>query len=265
MMAKIKNKFDKFAHICCSLHNSILDILRQIEINKEGFVFLVDKNNALVQVITDGDIRRLLIQHNGDINLNTPCLQFMQNKNIPVCIDENTFEFSTLSLLFMQDKIAVLPIINKQKQLVNYITKSEFHSAVLHNSLKGSNYNYRLLKKYKKELDIYARPWGFYKSVLLTKILQSKIIVIFPLQAISLQKHRHREEHWIIVYGKGNVVLEDTQMQVYPGKYIFIPKGCKHRILNISSKNNLVFFELQRGNYFGEDDIIRYEDKYNRS
>ena len=89
-MAKIKNKFDKFAHICCSLHNSILDILRQIEINKEGFVFLVDKNNALVQVITDGDIRRLLIQHNGDINLNTPCLQFMQNKNIhfAVAIDE---------------------------------------------------------------------------------------------------------------------------------------------------------------------------------
>lgn len=108
------------------------------------------------------------------------------------------------------------------------------------------------------------RPWGFYKSILLTKILQSKVIVVSPMQAISLQKHRHREEHWIIVYGQGEVILEDTKIQVYPGKYIFIPKGCKHRILN-HSKKNLIFFELQMGDYFGEDDIIRYEDKYNRS
>ncbi len=81
---------------------------------------------------------------------------------------------------------------------------------------------------------------------------------------ISLQKHTKREEHWVVVYGKGNIILEDSTIKAYTGKYVFIPKGCKHRIINTSANQNLIFCEVQLGNYFGEDDIIRYEDKYNR-
>jgi len=73
------------------------------------------------------------------------------------------------------------------------------------------------------------------------------------------------EAIFLLQKGKGKVVLGESILDVYPGKYIYIPKGCKHQIINISENENLIFVEVQLGEYFGEDDIIRYKDKYNRS
>ncbi|HHE05988.1 MAG TPA: cupin domain-containing protein, partial [Epsilonproteobacteria bacterium] len=76
-------------------------------------------------------------------------------------------------------------------------------------------------------------------------------------------EHKRREEHWVIIKGKGKVVLGESLLDVYPGKYIYIPKGCKHQIIN-DGEENIIFSEVQLGEYFGEDDIIRYSDKYGR-
>lgn len=68
----------------------------------------------------------------------------------------------------------------------------------------------------------------------------------------------------IVIKGEGEVTLGESVLHAYPGKYIYIPKGCKHRIKNVHQSENLVFSEVQLGSYFGEDDIIRYSDQYLR-
>ena len=114
------------------------------------------------------------------------------------------------------------------------------------------------------DFEVYNKPWGFYKSTMLSQDVQSKVITIFPGGELSLQEHEKREEHWIIIKGKGEVRLGSSTFEVKPGKYIFIPKGLKHQIINNSTKN-IIFAEVQLGDYFGEDDIIRHSDKYNRN
>ncbi|HND86614.1 MAG TPA: phosphomannose isomerase type II C-terminal cupin domain, partial [Pseudobdellovibrionaceae bacterium] len=80
---------------------------------------------------------------------------------------------------------------------------------------------------------------------------------------ISYQSHAQREEHWIVVRGSGEVILNEQTIVVKPGTYIHIPLGAKHRIRNTGSAE-LEFVEVQLGTYFGEDDIIRYQDDYKR-
>ena len=88
--------------------------------------------------------------------------------------------------------------------------------------------------------------------------------MIFKGQSISLQSHKKRQETWTLVEGKGEVQVGKEIFKVSKGKTIKIPMNSKHRIKNVG-KNNLVFIEVQLGSYLGEDDIIRYEDVYNRN
>ena len=90
------------------------------------------------------------------------------------------------------------------------------------------------------------------------------MIQVWPHSQISYQSHAKRAEHWIITKGSGEVVLNDEVIPVKTGTHVFIPLGAKHRIRN-NTAQNLEFVEVQLGNYFGEDDIIRYQDDYARS
>tara|TARA_B110000967_G_C18725058_1_gene479656 strand:- start:250 stop:588 length:339 start_codon:yes stop_codon:yes gene_type:complete len=94
--------------------------------------------------------------------------------------------------------------------------------------------------KVRIEHEIYNRPWGYYKTVLLSSHAQAKIITIFPDSEISLQKHFHREEHWNVITGKGKVVCGDKNFVVLPGEYIHFTKETKHQVENISSNENLL-------------------------
>ena len=114
------------------------------------------------------------------------------------------------------------------------------------------------------DFEIFNKPWGFYKSTMLSKDVQSKVITVFPGEELSLQEHERREEHWIIIKGRGTVILDSSEFDALPGKYFFIPKGLKHQIIN-DGRENIIFAEVQLGDYFGEDDIIRYSDKYDRN
>jgi mannose-6-phosphate isomerase-like protein (cupin superfamily) len=108
------------------------------------------------------------------------------------------------------------------------------------------------------------RPWGYY--VVLTEQAACKIkkMVVYPGHRLSLQQHRHRGEHWYIVQGRGLVTLNERQLECVPGQSIDIPRRDPHRIENKGS-GNLVFIEIQTGDYFGEDDIERLEDDYGRT
>jgi mannose-1-phosphate guanylyltransferase/mannose-1-phosphate guanylyltransferase/mannose-6-phosphate isomerase len=80
---------------------------------------------------------------------------------------------------------------------------------------------------------------------------------------LSYQSHAKREEHWTITQGRGEVVLNDQVIPVKAGSHVHIPTGAKHRMRNTSNET-LEFVEVQLGSYFGEDDIVRYQDDYQR-
>lgn len=243
---------------------SILDAIKNIEKNKNRAVFVINDAGGIVGVLTDGDVRRHIIAQGKNFDIHTPVATLIKDRSF-VAIDEDKCDFATLVNIFQNDEVEILPIINHQGHIINFLTKEHFHTMMLENKTLTPHFPFATLEKNKLQKEIISRPWGFYKSIALTKFTQAKLIHLFPNQQISLQKHTKREEHWIVIYGKGKVILEDSDFQVYPGKYIFVPKGCKHRISNTSKTRNLIFCEVQLGTYFGEDDIIRYHDLYERS
>ncbi len=108
------------------------------------------------------------------------------------------------------------------------------------------------------------RPWGRFEVLRDTDEFKSKVIDVDPGQRLSYQSHEHRSEHWIIVRGRPEVILDDETIQLEPGDHIYIPQGAKHRIRNPTDEP-VTFVEVQLGTYFGEDDIMRYQDDYDRT
>lgn len=107
------------------------------------------------------------------------------------------------------------------------------------------------------------RPWGRFEVLLDTERFKSKRITIDPFKQISYQSHAKREEHWIVTKGVGEVVLNEEIIPVKYGTYVKIPLGAKHRMRNTGNEY-LEFIEVQLGQYFGEDDIVRYQDDFKR-
>ena len=110
---------------------------------------------------------------------------------------------------------------------------------------------------------INKRPWGHFEVLSDAPDHKVKRIVVEPGGILSLQRHKLRSEHWFIVSGKGKAIVEDKNYDLSAGSVLDIPKKAKHRVEN-SSAENLVIIEVQTGEYFGEDDIERLEDKYGR-
>ncbi len=107
------------------------------------------------------------------------------------------------------------------------------------------------------------RPWGNYTSISLDKSWQVKRLEIKPSETLSLQLHRHRSEHWVVVKGIADVEIDGIKKILQTNESIFVPLGSKHRL---SNKGNipLVIIEIQTGEYLGEDDIERFDDIYGR-
>ena len=108
-----------------------------------------------------------------------------------------------------------------------------------------------------------VRPWGWYDSVDSGERFQVKRIGVKPGASLSLQMHYHRSEHWVVVSGTATVTNGDNEMLVRTNESTFIPAGHRHRLEN-PGKLDLVMIEVQSGNYLGEDDIVRFEDRYGR-
>ena len=107
------------------------------------------------------------------------------------------------------------------------------------------------------------RPWGHYLSVVEDSRWQVKLIQVKPGEKLSLQMHHHRSEHWVVVSGTAKVELDEEIKILAENESIYIPLGYKHRLTN-PGKIPLTLIEVQSGSYVGEDDIVRFEDKYGR-
>ena len=107
------------------------------------------------------------------------------------------------------------------------------------------------------------RPWGGYSSVLSGDRFQVKRLFVKPGKKLSLQKHHHRAEHWVVVRGTAEVTIDGAVSVVTENQSIYLPPGCVHRLAN-PGKIDLELIEVQTGSYLGEDDIIRIEDEFGR-
>ena len=108
------------------------------------------------------------------------------------------------------------------------------------------------------------RPWGFYESLISGARFQVKRIVVTPGNKLSLQKHFHRAEHWVVVAGTAEVTRDAELLQVRENESVYLPLGCVHRLYN-PGKIPLELIEVQSGAYLGEDDIVRLEDNFGRN
>jgi len=107
------------------------------------------------------------------------------------------------------------------------------------------------------------RPWGDYEVLDDAATFKVKRMTVEPGQRLSYQRHEHRSEHWFVVSGTGLVTLDGADRVVAAGTAVDVPRGAAHRIQN-TSEEPLVFIEVQRGTYFGEDDVERLSDDYGR-
>jgi mannose-1-phosphate guanylyltransferase/mannose-6-phosphate isomerase len=130
------------------------------------------------------------------------------------------------------------------KVLVDRLKAAGRHEAVAHNRV--------------------YRPWGFYESLIRGERFQVKRIVVNPGQKLSLQKHFHRAEHWVVVSGTALVTRDADTTLLHENESIYLPLGCMHRLDN-PGKIPLTLIEVQSGAYLGEDDIVRFEDNYGRT
>lgn len=109
----------------------------------------------------------------------------------------------------------------------------------------------------------WKRPWGYYEVLHDEPGFKTKFITIDPQQKISYQYHNKREEHWVVLSGQGIVTINARDQIVRPGAYIYVPQGAEHRMYNPHDEP-LIFFELQLGESFEEEDIVRLDDQYGR-
>ena len=125
----------------------------------------------------------------------------------------------------------------------------------------------KLIIDNRTESDIHTkvyRPWGFFESIELAEGFQVKKLQVNPGSKLSLQKHQHRSEHWVVISGEAIVTRGNSKFKLRKNESTFIPKGEVHRLENNGQKL-LEIIEIQTGSYLGEDDITRLEDDYERN
>ena len=239
----------------------IFEALKRIDANKEGFLIVVDNDSNAVQgVITDGDIRRHIIKC-GSIDSSTVADAYTSTCKV-VRASEG---IKSVIELFKDEHIKFLPITDDDGKLINIISKSRLHAVLLQNLPVDLSYDFMSIDPTIVDYEVYQRPWGYYKTTVMNEHFQSKVIAVYPGKRLSLQSHKRREEHWIIAHGKGSVQIDDSVMEASSGDSFFIPKGAKHRLSNTSDTEDLIITEVQLGDYFGEDDIERFEDDFGRT
>ena len=108
------------------------------------------------------------------------------------------------------------------------------------------------------------RPWGNYEILLDTDYCKVKRIYVKPNQCLSYQYHHKRQEAWTVVSGIARITVDGETKDYHPGDTVLIPLGAKHRMANPEDDKDMILVEVQTGTYFGEDDIVRVEDDYDR-
>ena len=169
---------------------------------------------------------------------------------------ENTFAYSSNRLVSAVG-VSDLIIVDTSDALL--VTSSEYSQNIKNIVAKLKDQNRPEAVNHRKVF----RPWGYYDSLDVGDGFQAKRICVKPGEKISLQKHKHRSEHWVVVSGTAKITCGDKIYNLEKNQSTYIPKGEVHRLENEGAVD-LEIIEVQTGDYLGEDDIIRLEDDYQR-
>ena len=151
-----------------------------------------------------------------------------------------------------------LIIVNTKDALLVASKDSSQDVKEIVDSLKNMN-----REEYKLHKEVF-RPWGSYESLIISDEYQVKKLTVYPLQKLSVQMHYKRSEHWVVVKGKARITNGKDEFTLLKNESTYIPVETVHALENPSNNENLEIIEVQTGTYFGEDDIVRFEDRYGR-
>lgn len=184
--------------------------------------------------------------YNSLINYSKPCINYKSNNNYTNT--EKKLIINNLSNIAVVETNDVILVsnLNKSQEIKNLYDHVKSHDI---NMLINSHTDYQ--------------PWGHYEVLKDSDFFKSKKITVYPNKRLSLQSHNYRSEHWICIKGNGVAQINDNFIDLSVNTQVFINIGNKHRLIN-NGNEELVIIEIQTGTYFGEDDIIRYEDDYYR-
>jgi mannose-1-phosphate guanylyltransferase/mannose-6-phosphate isomerase len=191
-----------------------------------------------------------VLEHDVDGNTSTGSVVFNDTHNSLAHSDE-----TILTAIVGLDNVIV--VATPDAVLVTSRDKSEQVKNLVE-QLKAQNREQAV-----RHLRVY-RPWGYYQGVDLGSRYQVKRIVVKPSATLSLQKHFHRSEHWVVVHGTAEVTIGSEVRTVHENESAYIPIGSVHRLAN-PGKIPLELIEVQAGSYLGEDDIVRLTDQYGRA
>ncbi len=157
-----------------------------------------------------------------------------------------TIGIRDLAIIETSDAILISNMAENQKvkDIVNILKKKDIFEGLNHQRI--------------------YRPWGHYETIVEDKNWKVKLISVKAGEKLSLQKHQHRSEHWVVVKGEAVVEIDEKEFLLYENQSCYIPKKSKHRLSNLM-KSSLSIIEVQCGNYLGEDDIERFKDNYGRT
>ena len=179
------------------------------------------------------------------------------------------------NLIFKNVKNSLVWSSNPEKKIVgvnidNLILVEEDDATLIMNKDKNNDELRNIVEKLKRKkhnsVDVHKhvfRPWGEFKNIHTEHGFQIKILIIYPKNKISLQYHKKRSEHWVVVEGKATVTKGNQKFDLNTNQSTFIDVGEVHRLENKTSQI-LKLVEVQTGKYLGEDDIVRIQDKYGR-
>jgi mannose-1-phosphate guanylyltransferase/mannose-1-phosphate guanylyltransferase/mannose-6-phosphate isomerase len=185
----------------------------------------------------------------------TEIVEVQSSGNFVISQDKKTYAFiDTKDLMVVETSDAVLVLPKGSSQKVKEVVDA------LKLKSKTSNQARVLLE----ERNFEVRPWGGFEVLRDTSDFKSKILHVYPGHQLSYQSHAKRAEHWVIIKGNPEVILNDKVISLKAGESIYIPLGAKHRMRNPTNET-VEFVEVQVGSYFGEDDITRYQDDYKRT
>ena len=236
-----------------------------IRINKEIFLKCPDK--SIDFAVMEYTQKAVVVPYDGDWSDVGSWTSLMNSKNKDkdgnvcegdVVLDDvkNTFAYSS-SRLVSATGVSDLIIIDTQDALLVTNVKNAHNTKNIINKLKSSN---------RKEAEFHRkvyRPWGHYDLIDVGIGFQAKRILVNPGAKLSLQKHNHRAEHWVVVRGTATITCGKETFKLSINQSTFIPLGEIHRLEN-NQETILEIIEIQTGDYLGEDDIIRLDDDYKR-
>jgi mannose-6-phosphate isomerase-like protein (cupin superfamily)/predicted transcriptional regulator len=237
----------------------VREALERIDTNCKGFLIVISDANKACGTLTDGDVRRAMI---AGIGLDDPIKDCYVTNFMSLQI---TDDISAAVNLFADVNLGFIPLLEEDGSLANIVTRNAFHALIIQEQAVSLRHDFLSVDETSIFHEYFYRPWGYYKTIAKNKIFHSKILLVKPKATLSLQMHKQRDEHWLIIDGFGTMQLGASVLLVRPGDHHFIPRETRHRVTNDSDSKNLLIVEIQFGEYFEEDDIYRFEDIYGRA